>query len=78
MATDARHLSLQRFSPTAHKGVQCPNCFTFNLLHCLPENRKQHHPRGLEVICALCGTHYSIEQRTPVLSSDPIQEKGAA
>lgn len=78
MATDNRQLSFQRFSPAAHKGAQCPSCFTYNLLHLLPENRKQPHPRGLELTCALCGTQYPVEQHKPDPNLRPIQEKGAA
>ena len=76
MATDSQHF-FQRLSPAVQKGVQCPSCFTFNLLHHLPEDRKQQRPFGIEVTCALCGMRYPAESPAD-LKSVPIQEKGAA
>jgi hypothetical protein len=71
--------SFQRFSRAAQKGAQCPSCFTFNLLHHLPEKRKQHRHFGIEVTCALCGTRFPVEKPAPALNSSlPLDEKGAA
>ncbi len=78
MATDSQHF-FQRLSPGVQKGAQCPSCFTFNLLHHLPEHRKQQRSFGVEVTCALCGTRYPAEKTLRDLNSTySVQEKGAA
>jgi len=58
MATDVKSLLLQKLTPKAARGAQCPSCFTFNMPHHLPENRKARSASGVELICALCGTRY--------------------
>lgn len=57
MATDVRIRAIQKTSPTP-RGAQCPNCFTFNMPHHLPEHRKAKSASGVELTCALCGTRY--------------------
>jgi RNase P subunit RPR2 len=57
MATDVQVRPIHTLAAAA-KGAQCPNCFTFNMPHHLPEHRKQQSSSGMELTCALCGTRY--------------------
>ena len=57
MATDIRIKPIHQLS-SGPKGAQCPNCFTFNMPHHLPEHRKTRGISGVELTCALCGTRY--------------------
>jgi len=62
MATDVRVVPfIQKPAPGTPRGAQCPSCFTFNLLAQLPQSRKINKADGLELKCALCGTHYPME-----------------
>jgi len=66
MATDVQVRPIYGLSAAA-KGAQCPNCFTFNMPHHLPEHRKQQGSSGMQLTCALCGTRYTAQ--TPFESS---------
>ena len=64
MAMNARVIPLQQQpAPSLPRGAQCPSCFTYNLVGCLPENRKIQKGDDLELKCALCGDMYQLQRQ---------------
>ncbi len=45
----------------ATRGHQCPDCFTFNWIDRLPDDRKRRHQGKMLITCALCRSEYPAE-----------------